>query len=186
MFFLKRIAVITLIAFALMGGNSVTGAARAQESTKIPLVIGILDSQAIMKTSKAGKSLDAALKAKQKAIQENIQAQEKKLRAEQASLMQQRSTLAQADWEKKESELRQKIDGLRAESEKQRKAFLAARDSGFQQIVAQVDKVVQGIARERGLTLIVNKSLVILSADAWDITPEVLKRLDAALPSVKI
>ena len=41
-------------------------------------------------------------------------------------------------------------------------------------------------AQKRGLTLIINKSLVVMSAQEWDITAEVQKGLDAKLPKVSI
>jgi outer membrane protein len=162
------------------------GAGAAQDSSAVPVVIGVMDTQVVLKQSKAGKSLDTALKSKQTAIQENIREKEKGLQSQRQQLEQQRAALSQTDFQAKENQLRQKMQALRDESEKQRRDFLAARDRGFKQIITQVDKVVQEIARERGLTLIVNKSMIILSAEAWDITPEVVKRLDATLPSVKI
>ena len=49
------------------------------------------------------------------------------------------------------------------------------------------DKAVLGPELEkRGLTLIINKSLVVMAAQEWDITAEVQKGLDAKLPKVSI
>ena len=46
--------------------------------------------------------------------------------------------------------------------------------------------MIRGIAEKRGLTLVLNKSLVVLAAENWDITTEVQKGLDAKLPKVSI
>jgi outer membrane protein len=176
------IRVVLLAVWAVV----VAAPAMAQDNKAVPMVVGVMDTQVILKQSKAGKSLDKLLKDKQSAIQGSIREKEKALQSERQQLEQQRAALSQNDFQAKENQLRGKMQALRDESEKQRKDFLAARDRGFQQIISQVDKVVQEIARERGLTLILNKSMIIMSAEAWDITPEVVKRLDAALPSVKL
>ncbi len=67
-----------------------------------------------------------------------------------------------------------------------RKELEAARNKGLQQISNSLDVVVGDIAKKRGLTLIINKSLVVMAAQEWDITAEVQKGLDAKLPKVSI
>ncbi len=180
----KRMIGAALIAVAVTFGT--IAAAKAQETKPIPMVVGVMDTQVILKQSKAGKSLDKFLKDKQTAIQNNIREQEKALQGKRQQLEQQRSTLSQQDFQTKENQLRTEMQTLRDDSEKKRKDFLSTRDRGFEQIIGQVDKVVQAIARERGLTLILNKSMIIMSAESWDITTDVLKRLDTALPAVKL
>ncbi len=50
-----------------------------------------------------------------------------------------------------------------------------ARNKGLEQISKTLDGVIRGIAEKRGLTLVLNKSLVVLAAENWDITTEVQK-----------
>ncbi len=185
---MRRVILGALVAaVAVMGWvPAMRPVAMAQDTKAVPVVIGVMDTQIVLKQSTAGQSLDKQLKAKQAAIQENIREKEKGLQTQRQQLETQRAAMSQQDFQAEESKLRQKMQALRGESEKQRKDFLAARDRGFRTIITQVDKVVQEIARERGLTLIVNKSMIIMSAEAWDITSDVVKRLDASLPSVKL
>ena len=46
--------------------------------------------------------------------------------------------------------------------------------------------VSQEVAKERDLTVVLDKKFVFLSAKSLDITPEILNRLDKRLPSVSI
>ena len=55
---------------------------------------------------------------------------------------------------------------------------VAARlDMGDEQIRKALDGVIRDVADKRSLTLIINRSAVLLGADAWDITTEVKKAL---------
>jgi Skp family chaperone for outer membrane proteins len=47
-------------------------------------------------------------------------------------------------------------------------------------------KIITDIATERGATLVLSKSQVLLAANEYDVTAEALKRLDAKLPSVAV
>lgn len=181
------IAVAVAVA-ALIGGWSIPlHSAVAQESAKdVPVVIGTLDWQEIQTQSKAGKSLMSTLQQRGKAINQDIAKKEQAIRAKREQLEQQRSALQPADYEAKRKALEKEFDGLRKEANTKRKDLEKARNAGFEQILKALDGVIRDVADKRGLTLILHRSAVVLGADAWDITDEVKKALDAKLPAVKI
>ena len=84
------------------------------------------------------------------------------------------------------SQLQKEFDALRQSASAKRKELEQARNKGLEQISKTLDSVIRDIAEKRGLTLIINKSLVVLAAENWDITSEVQKGLDAKLPKVSI
>jgi Skp family chaperone for outer membrane proteins len=49
-----------------------------------------------------------------------------------------------------------------------------------------VIQILTEIAQARGFTLVLNKSTVLLSANEYDITAEVLAQLNSRLPSVQV
>jgi outer membrane protein len=151
-----------------------------------PLVVGTIDLQAVLKKSKAGQSLEQALLAKSKAINAEIGKTEKGLRAKRQQLEQQRSSLPPADFQSQLGALEKEFDALRKNASAKRKELELARNKGLEQISKILDGVIRGIAEKRGLTLVLNKSLVVLAAENWDITTEVQKGLDAKLPKVSI
>jgi outer membrane protein len=158
----------------------------AQTAQSAPLVVGIIDLQTVLKQSKAGQSLEQALLTKSKAINAEIGKTEQGLRAKRQKLEQSRSSLAPADFQAQLSALQKEFDALRKNASTKRKELELARNKGLQQISNSLDVVVGDIAKKRGLTLIINKSLVVMAAQEWDITAEVQKGLDAKLPKVSI
>lgn len=182
------IIALALAMATVLGGSAIpSGAALAQSTGKdVPLVIGTLDWQEIQTQSKAGKSLMSTLQQRGKTINQDIAKKEQAIRAKREQLEQQRSALQPADYEAKRKALEKEFDGLRKEANTKRKELEKARNAGFEQILKTLDGVIRDVADKRGLTLILHRSAVVLGADAWDITDEVKKALDAKLPAVKI
>jgi Skp family chaperone for outer membrane proteins len=179
------IALVVAVATAA-GGTAIPLHSAAAQAQNPPLVVGMLDLQTILKKSKAGQSLEQALLAKSKAINAEIGKTEQGLRAKRQQLEQQRSSLPPADFQAKLSALQKDFDALRKNASAKRKDLEMARNKGLEQISKTLDVVIKDIAQKRGLTLVINKSLVVLAADDWDITAEVQKGLDAKLPKVSI
>jgi outer membrane protein len=172
---------------ATAGGIAIpVHSAVAQAAQNAPLVVGIIDLQTLLKNSKAGQSLEKALQDKSKAINTEIGKTEQGLRAKRQKLEQSRSSLAPADFQAQLSALQKEFDALRKNASAKRKELELARNKGLEQISNTLDVVVNDIAKKRGLTLIINRSLVVLAAEDWDITAEVQKGLDAKLPKVSI
>jgi Skp family chaperone for outer membrane proteins len=158
----------------------------APAAQNVPLVIGTLDVQAILTQSKAGQSLEAAWNAKSKAINADIGQTEQNLRAKRQQLDQVRSSLAPADYEAKRADIDKQFDAFRKTAIAKRKELQQLRNKGLTQIIKTLEVVLKDIAQKRGLTLIINKSFVVLAAESWDITAEVQKALDLKLPKVNI
>lgn len=177
-----------IVATATIGGGIglPVHSAFAQAAQNVPLVVGTLDLQTILKKSKAGRSLEQALLAKSKAINAEIGKTEQGLRAKRQQLEQQRSSLPPADFQAKLGQLEKEFDALRKSASAKRKELELARNNGLEQISKSLDAVIREIATKRGLTLVINKSLVVLAAENWDITDEVQKSLDSKLPKVSI
>ena len=55
-----------------------------------------------------------------------------------------------------------------------------------EKVEAVLNKIINQVAKEQSLGLILRKNQTILVATELDITPDVLKRLDTALPSLKV
>ncbi len=180
------VALAVAIAAVAAGIAIPAHSAAAQSAQNAPLVVGILDLQTILKKSKAGQSLEQALLARSKAINAEIGKTEQGLRARRQQLEQQRSSLPQAEFQAQLAQLEKEFDALRKNAGAKRKELERARNKGLEQISKTLDDVIREIAQKRGLTLVINKSLVVLAAENWDITAEVQKGLDAKLPKVTI
>jgi outer membrane protein len=185
---MRTLIIALIVATATIGGGIAlpVHSAGAQSAQDVPLVVGTLDLQTILKKSKAGQSLEQALLAKSKAINAEIGKTEQGLRAKRQQLEQQRSSLPPADFQAQLGQLEKEFDALRKSASAKRKELEQARNKGLEQISNTLDVVIRDIATKRGLTLVINKSLVVMAAENWDITTEVQKGLDAKLPKVSI
>ena len=153
--------------------------AKAQEAAPIPVLVGIVDVQRVIATSAAGQSLQKQAEARRGQIQGDLRAESDQLNA-------QRAQMEKADFEKAAMALQEKLKNWRQEGEQKRRGFEKSYNDAQKMIFQTLQKVIGEIAVARKLTLVLNKSVVIVSAQAWDITDSALAQLNKVLPSVKM
>jgi len=158
-------------------------AAPAAPAAAIPVAIGIVNVQDVVKKSTAGQSLKKQAEARRKQNQTELLAEEKKLRAENEQLNTQRTA---PDFATKQQAFQQKLAAWRQGAEQKSKAFEVAYNTAQKKIFETLQKVIGDIAVQKRLTLVLNKSVVIVSAQAWDISEAALAQLNKVLPSVKM
>jgi Skp family chaperone for outer membrane proteins len=200
--FAPRILLSGLGALALLWG----GAALAQNAAnvptfapqspaagtpagQVPIVIGVLDTETIVLGSSAGKSLTAQADASLRALQDDSNRKEQALIAQVKQLDAQRQAnpaMSQTDYEAKRRDFADQDDKLHADFDKNKQALDDRVDRARQNLLAAATKVVQDVAKARGLTFIVARTSAILFPDQWSITPDVLQRLNRALPNIKL
>lgn len=158
----------------------------AQEAGPIPVLVGIVDVQRVIASSAAGQSLQKQAEARRGQIQGDLVAKEKQLRGESDQLNAQRAQMAPADFQKAALALQEKLKAWRQDGEQKRRGFEKSYNDAQKLIFQTLQKVIGEIAVQRKLTLVLNKSVVIVSAQAWDITDSALAQLNKVLPSVKM
>ncbi|WP_374373125.1 OmpH family outer membrane protein [Dongia sp.] len=158
----------------------------AQEAPAIPVLVGIVDVQRVISSSSAQQSLHKQAEQRRSQIQADLVAKEKQLRAERDQLYAAKANMVPADFQKQDAALQEKVKVWRQEGEQKRKGFEKSYNDAQKIIFQTLQKVVGEIAVQRKLTLVLNKSVVIVSAQAWDITDTALAQLNKTLPSVKM
>jgi Skp family chaperone for outer membrane proteins len=156
----------------------------------IPVVIGILDTEAVVLGSNAGKSLSQQANAQLKALQDATQKQEDALIAKLKALDTQRRAnppqISDADYAQQRQALVAADDKLRSDFDKNKEALDQRVEKARQSLLQAATKVIQDIAKARGLTLILARTSAPLFPETWNITPDVVARLNKALPSIKL
>ena len=156
-------------------------------ANQIPVVVGVLDTQAILNTSAAGKALNTQWNAAMKALNDDMAKKEDGLRAQAQQLETARgNNPPSADYLAKRKALEQQDVQFQQAFAKNRQAWDARLNKARDQIATAARKAMQDIAKQRGLTLILDRAAVPYSPSPWNITDEVLTRLNKALPSVKL
>ena len=160
--------------------------AAPQPTAQYPLVVGVLDVDAVLNGSNAGKSLRQQYDQKVKALQADVAKQEDALRTQLQNLQSQRSSLQPQDFEAKQIAIRQQADKLRQDAIAKRKAINTSAEKARGALIQSAQKSLQEVAQQKGLTLVIDKSATHLSAPGWDIKNEVLQRLNKAMPTIKM
>lgn len=161
-----------------------SGYAPAQEQPAI--VLGVVDFDLIMKESKAGKSIRSQLEQQKTAFEAEYDKQRKTFRDAEQKLAAQRASLSDADFKKKVGELDAQGDKIEKALAQRKHALDTGVSNAVGQIRTTLIEIVTDVAKKRSMTLVLNKSDVILAADAYDFTDEAMKTLDAKLPAVKL
>lgn len=158
----------------------------AAQDTKPPLVVAVLDVQYIMRESSAAKAIHTELERQRETYQAELAEQEKALRAADQKLAAERTTLSQDDFVQRRKELEQQAAQLRRNVQARKEQLEGLFGSGIAQVRKALIEVVAGIAEERGITLVLSKSQVVMAASDFDITEVAMKKLNAKLPKVSL
>jgi outer membrane protein len=152
----------------------------------VPVVVGVVNADVIVQDSKAGKSLKAQVDQQQKAIKADYDKQQKLFDDAARKLMQQKDTLSADEFQKKRDDMKRQGDQeTKALNDRQRLLDRSVTKSQEQIVQALVD-VVKDVAKAHGLTLVVSRSVTPYFDASYDISAEVMQKLNAKLPSVKL
>lgn len=148
--------------------------------------IAVVDVEALMSESAAAKSIKDQVQVQSDKFEAEMQALEKQLTADLEKLKKDSEKLSSEEKEKKGAEFFQK----RAESKKTlKKRFSALRKGENQALTKLTDAIFEvcaKLAEERKYDLVITRANVIVGSKTLDITADVMKNLNATLPSVKM
>ena len=177
---LRRLAALAIVAVVLIGTPPPV------QAQNTPMVIAVVDLQVIGRDSKAAVSARAALDKQSKAFQAEISKQESSLQTEQQQLEQQRATMSAEDFRKKSEAFQQKVNAARQSAGQRRQQLQQMEVGAMNQVQNAINATVADVAKARNISLVLAKGAVLYNLPAFDITAEVLQKLDARLPAVKL
>lgn len=151
----------------------------AQDARSLPPPILTLDqerlfsAEAAVRLSSETERLAAELAAENRRI-------EAELSAEELELTELRPTLEPEAFRELADAFDAKVEQIRAEQDAKERALQQRREEDRQTFLRQITPILAEIARDRGALVVLDRRAVILSADAIDITEEVVARINAA------
>lgn len=179
-------AAIALVALSV---SALPGFALAQAAgNKVPpAIIAVIDSQRVNREAAALKNARQQLEQFRFSFQSEIAKEEEKLRAEEQEIARQRSVLAPEAFEQRRQAFQAKVVDLQKRIQERSQSLEKMLNGVREQVTVQVIEILKGLAQERGFNMVLDRAQVqIFIGDSIDITPEVLKRLDQRLPTVKV
>ena len=156
-------------------------------STRSADAFGAVDMQRVLVESAARKSIQSQLETERRKIRDQITRMDDELKSQTNQFIRTRSVMApEAASEQQQALQRKQADAQRVVQERQ-EAFQKGEGDAVNVVSDNMRDIVQQIAAERHIGMVVRKELVISMADKnMDITDDVVQRLNTKLPSVTV
>jgi outer membrane protein len=176
-------ALVILAAFCLAGAAS---GARAQQQTPPPPAAVVVDMTQIMRDSKAAKDIQAQIEKEMNAYSHEVSEQENALKTLRDDLERQRTVLAPEVFNMKSQEYQQRYAALDRDVQQKRQVMQQNYSEAMTKVETAALQIVADVAKERKANMVVAKAALLYMDDAFDVTPEVTRRLDQKLPSMAV
>lgn len=181
-----RYALLPLLAVGLVPllWTAVPAALRAQELA--PPVLAVIDLQKVRRNSIAVQALSKRIAEQKTRHQDELREQERTLRDADQELARQRSILSPEAYAKKRGDLERRVASLQRDARARKRALDKLFAQGMAQVQAELTEVAKEIAKEWGLDLVLTKTTVVLVRPKFELTQEVLRRLNARMPDLPV
>jgi Skp family chaperone for outer membrane proteins len=175
-----RIATLAMAGFVAMA----TLPAFAQSAPPAP-VIGVVNTDQILRESAAAKSVMAQREKYMSVYQTQANDISTKLRSEDQELTNQRNTLAPEVWQEKAQAFQKKFAEAQASVREKDQRLEYSTNQAMQEVLNTLRVVAQSAAAERGINIVVPQGALLSFDPSMDLTASVMAKLNARLPSVK-
>ena len=182
-------AISILCALVIVASPTGPAAAQQPEADKDVITLlnmAVIDTEVIRRNSRAFKDLRAQIAKYRKAIRADIQKEEEVLRGANEELARKRAILAPETFAEERRQFEERLVQVQRTVQKRKKDLERVAAEAVKKVEAVLNKIITDVANEQSLGLILRKNQTVLVANELDITPHVLKRLDTALPSLKV
>ena len=171
---LRMIARIALLISMVLCSNLVY----AQNNPEVFRNIGVIDMNEVLQKSEAIAKVRAALDAKNEEFQSSIAEEELRLRKEEKTLNSERDEMSEDEFNQRFAQFELDVVAIQQSIQLQQSRF----DRSIQQANATLEqeliKIVSEIAKERQLSMVIQRKNVVIYDSATDMTGEALQRLN--------
>lgn len=157
--------------------------AHAQDN---PLVVMIVDVQRVLRDSAAAKSVIDQVEAQRNAYEQQLEQRKQALKVEEEELRRQQAILSGEAMEQRRRKLERDYADLRRDAEQRRNQLNTAFNSSMRQVREAMARAVADVMKEKGATLTLPRSAVLVFNDKLNVTESVVARLNEAIPEVTV
>ncbi len=146
----------------------------------------VVDVQSLLQNSKSAKMVRQQIEEKRAEYAKEISHQEELLRQERDALQRQQASLSAEALNQKGREFQQKVNDLDKSVQGKRQALERSNAEALQKIQEVMLKIITEIAKNRKANLVFQRSELVLFDQGYDVTDEVLQKLDEQLPTLTV
>jgi len=160
--------------------------ATAQETNDENIGVLVVDMQRIQRDAAAAVNVREQSTAMRAELEAMVAERAKAISKEEAELAELRERLEPDEFRQRVREFEKKVFANRDFAQQGSTKLQAVRVQASNQLRRAIAPILAQLLRERRAQLMLDKSQVILSVDTLDVTDEALKRLDSALPTMRL
>jgi len=172
---------------------AITNSSLAQEQTQsqdtgqnTAFQIAILDMKVLLQRSSAIESIQKQINEYRSGFQSEIQNEEDQLRKARQELSKQRNILSPESYAEESQKFESRVAEVQRMVQQRRQELNQSRNIAMSQFDGTLNKVIQTIASERGILLVLRKDQIYIAANSLDVTEEVIKRLNETLSAITV
>lgn len=147
-------------------------------------VVMVIDVQAAMQQSAAGKDIMAKRDQYLQSFQSDVEKNRKALKVAEDELVKQKTSLPQDVWQQKAREFEQKVFDFNQHFQKTNVAVEKSFRAAMAELSHSLAIVTEEVAAESGANLVLPKSQIFLHDPAMEMTDTVIERLNRKYPTV--
>ena len=150
------------------------------------LTVMVVDVPALLQNSKSAKMVRRQIEHKRDEYTKDSSHQEETLRAERDALQRQQASLSPESLNQKGRDFQQKVNDLERNVQGKRQALEKSNGDALQKIQEEMLKIIADIAKQRKANLVFQRTDLVLFDQAFDVTDEVLQKLDEQMPTLTV
>ena len=176
----------TLLLALLLLALPLTQAFGQTRAAAKPTVIAVVDLRVIVQNSAAARSVRDQIDKQGQTYQADLARRQSELQKQQQDLQAQQATLSPDAFAVKRRTFEDEVAALQRQTNARKDQLQLAADEAMKTVRTNVDQILQQIKPERGVDLVVFAESVAMGDAQFDLTGELLHRLDAKLPRVAV
>lgn len=151
-----------------------------------PATAAVIDYQRVMREAQAAESIRTQIEARRVRYQSEIAAEEQRLVEADRELADQRSRLEADDFARRRKSFEEDVAEVQRMLQSRRQQLDDVAAMAMSEVREAVIRIVGELSEQRGFNLVLPSANVLLFSPQIDITDEVLEKLDAELPDVRL
>ncbi len=176
--------ILRWVSVLLLASVMVASVALAQQAAQP--IIAVIDVQKVFRDSAAYNSIRSQIDKQVAIYKKEIARQENELRAKQQELSRQKTLLDPEAYRERRGEVDRRLGRLERYSQNRKRVVERAVATARTTVRKTLREIVNGFAKEKGFTIVFRKSQFLFVSPQYEVTQEIIKRLDAKLPTVKV
>ncbi|MDA1323315.1 MAG: OmpH family outer membrane protein [Proteobacteria bacterium] len=157
-----------------------------QNSPSANVKFAVVNFQKIFREAAATRSVAPQIAKLKKSFEVQFKDFQTKLQAAERDLKNQRTILSPEPYAQKQEAFKKQVNGVQRNVQAAQRMVGLAQDDAYKSVRQAFYRITQEVAKERSLEVVFPRSGLIHVDAKYDISDEVLKRLNKVLPSVKV